>query len=383
MKSLFQAGRPVLGTKLIGREEILKKIINYLISGQSVVLIAPRRFGKTSIVIEVLNRLKSKGLFTAYIDIFATPGKRILSEQITESILSNKKLHKAFANFRKNISSMMQQVEFKQTIEDFEFILSFADKNQDELTLLTNSLEFIENFAIKHNKHLICGFDEFGDIEKLNGKEIIKLFRSKIQLQKNTSYIFSGSQESVMEKIFITSKSPFYRFAKIIQINEIQPQIFVKYISKEFDKININISDKALTILMKFTNGHPYYTQLVCQHLEYSVIGAKINNIDRNNMLAAIDDAFWSEINYIEKLWDELSTGREQTQVLLNIAERKQSVYSSLDLNKLNVSRALRKLRSKGIIRKENQYNILVDPMLKYFIRKDILKWDMNQCLEK
>ena len=59
MKSLFQAGRPVLGEKLIGREEILEKIIRLLISGQSVVLIAPRRFGKTSVVLEVLNRIKA------------------------------------------------------------------------------------------------------------------------------------------------------------------------------------------------------------------------------------------------------------------------------------------------------------------------------------
>lgn len=382
MKTLFQAGRPVLGTKLIGREEILEKIINYLISGQSIVLLAPRRFGKTSILIEVLNRTKSKGLFTAYIDVFSTPGKRILSEQITESVLSNKKLQKAFSNFRKNFSSMMQQIEFKQTIEDFEFILNFADKTHDELTLLTYSLDFIDNFANKHKKQIICGFDEFGDIEKLDGEEIIKLFRSKIQLQKNSSYIFSGSQESVMEKIFITSKSPFYRFAKIIQIGEIRSEIFMNYIRNEFAKIKVNINDEALKVLMKFTRGHPYYTQLICQQLEYSLVGTNKKNICGNDMLSVIDEAFWSEINYIEKIWDELSTGREQTQVLISIAEKNQSLYSSLDLNKLNVSRALRKLKSKGIIRKENQYYVLVDPMLKYFIRKDILKWDINQRLE-
>ena len=381
MKSLFQAGRPVLGEKLIGREEILEKIIRLLISSQSVVLIAPRRFGKTSIVLEVLNRLRVQGLFTAYIDIFATPGKRILSEQITESVLSNKKLQKAFSNFRKSFSSMMQQVEFKQIIEDFEFILNFAEKNQDELTLLSNSITFIEEFAIKYNRQIICGFDEFGDIEKLNGEEIVKLFRSKIQLQQQASYIFSGSQESVMEKIFITSKSPFYRFAQVIQINEIQPDIFKSYIKEEFHKISVNISDDALGHLMKFSKGHPYYTQLICKHLEYFVISAQKSNIDVANVNEAIEDAFWSEINYIEKLWEELSAGREQTQVLIAIAKGTPSIYKSLDLNQLNVSRALRKLKLKGVIRKEKQYNFLVDPMLKYFIRKDILKWDTRECV--
>ncbi|MCD4791456.1 MAG: hypothetical protein K8R37_15785 [Bacteroidales bacterium] len=381
MKSLFQAGRPVLGERLIGREEILEKIIRLLISGQSIVLIAPRRFGKTSIVLEVLNRIKVQGLFTAYIDIFATPIKRILSEQITESVLSNKKLHKAFSNFRKSFSSMMQQVEFKQTIEDFEFILNFAEKNQDELTLLTNSIDFIEEFAVKYSKQIVCGFDEFGDIEKLNGEEIVKLFRSKIQLQQQSSYIFSGSQESVMNKIFITSKSPFYRFAQVIQINEIHPDIFISYIKEEFQKISVNISDDALGRLMKFSKGHPYYTQLICKQLEYFIISTKKSNIDVANVNEAIENAFWSEINYIEKLWEELSVGREQTQVLISIAKGTPSIYKSLDLNQLNVSRAIRKLKTKGIIRKEKQLYCLIDPMLKYFIRKDILKWDTLECV--
>ena len=381
MKSLFQAGRPVLGEKLIGREEILEKIIRLLISGQSVVLIAPRRFGKTSIVLEVLNRIKAQGLFTAYIDIFATPTKRILSEQITGSVLSNKKLHEAFSNFRKSFSSLMQQVEFKQTIEDFEFILNFAEKNQDELTLLTNSIDFIEEFADKYSTQIICGFDEFGDIEKLNGEEIVKLFRSKIQLQQQASYIFSGSQESVMNKIFITSKSPFYRFAQVIQINEINPDIFKKYIREEFQKISVSISDDALDRLMKFSKGHPYYTQLICKHLEYFIIFSQKSNIDIINVNEAIEDAFWSEINYIEKLWEELSAGREQTQVLISIAKDTPSIYKSLDLNQLNVSRALRKLKTKGVIRKEKQLYCLIDPMLKYFIRKDILKWDTPECV--
>ena len=381
MESLFQAGRPVIGNKLIGREEIMKEIIHFLVSGQSIVLIAPRRFGKTSVLLEVLKRLKDMDFFTSYVDIFATPEKRILAQQITETTLFNKKLHKAFSDFRKNFSSLMHQVEFKQAVEDFEFILKFAEKNQDELELLSESLDFIENFASKYKKQIVCGFDEFGDIEKLNGGEIVKLFRAKIQLQKRSVYIFSGSQESVMDKIFITSNAPFYRFARVIQINEIESEIFSKYILKKFDEINIDIQEKALQVLLNFTKGHPYYTQLICKQLEFKFFGTDKNVVDEREMIHAIDDAFWSEINYIEKLWEELSVSREQVKILMAIAQGTVSLYNSLDLNKLNVSRALRNLKSKGIIKKENKKNLLVDPMLKYFIRKDIFKWDSRKCI--
>jgi len=381
LESLFQAGRPVMGNKLIGREEILKEIIHYLNSGQSVVLIAPRRFGKTSVVLEVLNRFKKNDLFSAYVDIFAAPEKRMFAEQITEAVLSNKKLHKAFSEFRKSFSSLMHQMEFKQAVEDFEFILKFADKNQDELNLLSESIDFIEEFAAKYKKQIICGFDEFGDIEKLNGDEIVKLFRAKIQLQQQTAYIFSGSQESVMERIFITTKSPFYRFARVIHINEINPGIFKKYIRKEFEKIDIYIQESALNILLGFTKGHPYYTQLICKQLEFKLVGTNKNKITDRGIIDAIDEAYWSEINYIEKLWEELSRAREQVNILIAIAQGTPSLYKSLDLNKLNVSRALRKLKSKGLIKKEDKINVLVDPMLRYFIRKEIFKWDSSQSI--
>ena len=389
MKSLFQAGRPVVGEKLIGREQAIKQIISFLVGGQSVVLMAPRRFGKTSILLEVLNRVKSQGLFTAYIDIFATPTKRILAEQITESVLANRKLDKVFSNFRKSISSILKQVEFKQAIEDFEFILDFAETKQDESVLLSESIDFIERFSIKYNQQIVCGFDEFGDIEKLDGLEIVKLFRSKLQLQQNTSFLFSGSHESVMNQIFITSKSPFYRFARIINVKEISPDIFKNYIKNEFSRIDVKINPESLNSIIEFTGGQPYYTQLVCRQLEYLVTTnfAKSSSgiskqISINDVNTAIEEAFWAEINYIEKLWEELSVSREQTQVLISIVRGVDSVYRSLNLNQVNVSRALRNLKLKGVIKREGKNYRLIDPMLKYFICRDILKLDKAECIK-
>ena len=51
----FQEGKPVTGNRLVGREEIIDQVLHLALSGQSVVLIAPRHFGKTSILLEVIN----------------------------------------------------------------------------------------------------------------------------------------------------------------------------------------------------------------------------------------------------------------------------------------------------------------------------------------
>ena len=50
------AGKPVTGEHLIGRREEITAINQYLDLGQSVVLIAPRRYGKTSLLLETLKQ---------------------------------------------------------------------------------------------------------------------------------------------------------------------------------------------------------------------------------------------------------------------------------------------------------------------------------------
>ena len=81
--SELNVGNPVSGKDFIGREEEIKYITELLLLGQSVVLIAPRRYGKTSLVLEVLEKLKSQERYSAFIDIFSITTLEMLPVQIT------------------------------------------------------------------------------------------------------------------------------------------------------------------------------------------------------------------------------------------------------------------------------------------------------------
>jgi AAA+ ATPase superfamily predicted ATPase len=375
----FLTGKPVTGDQLIGRDLILDQIENLVLSGQSVVLIAPRRFGKSSILLETLNRLKSKNVYQGYIDIFSTPTKRILSEKITETVLSNKSLDSAFHKLKTNIKEILKQIELKQSIEDFEFILDFADKQSDADILLSKAIDFINDFSVKNNQKIVFGLDEFGDLQKLNGKEIIKLFRSKLQVQSNSSYIFSGSYESVMNELFVSSKSPFYRFARIIKLDMIPHEDFSVYINKVFKKININIEIDAIRKILSFTNGHPYYTQLVCQQIQLNHKPG--NPVKKKDIYNYIEESMIAELSYIEILWTELTRSKENIEVLLSLSMDETSIYSSQDRRKINVARVLSRLKNRGIIHKKGKGYILTDPLLKYWIKRTILEMDKTECV--
>jgi len=372
MEKFIQVGKPVTGKQLIGREKEIEEIIRLLNQGQSIVLIAPRRFGKTSLLLEILIRMKKSGSYTSYVDVFSTPSHNILAEQITESVLANKKLGKIFRKLKNNVVEMFKNLQLRQEIEGFEFLLGFAQKNVDPWKILSESIDFVDQFSLKNNKIIIFGFDEFGDIKKLNGSKIIKLFRSKIQFQKNSIYIFSGSYESVMNSLFVSEKAPFYRMTRIINLSYINKKSFFTYLKNRLEESGINFSDDFIHSILTFTKGHPYYTQLILQHI---IISSSLNRLKVPPDLRLIqDELLIIEKNFLEKSWDELSYSSELRQLLLVLARGKETLYTTLDPRKINISRTLINLKGKGVIYKEKNKYYFTDPLLEYWIKRKILR---------
>ena len=252
-------------SELVDRESEIREITQLLRIGQNIILVAPRKYGKTSLILEILNRMRLEGYFTGMVDLFGILTKRQLSEKIVDTVLLNKRIKHSIKLIKENIVKAMKMVELKQTIQDFEFIVGFSNYQIDEDSLFDSSLDFPEEFAKKHKKHLILAFDEFGDIFKLNGEPMMKKLRSKFQLHKNVTYIFSGSQESLMKELFTESKSAFFRFGRVFHLAELPRNDFREYIIKSFEKEKINITYPIAEEILDRTNCHPYYTQLLSQ----------------------------------------------------------------------------------------------------------------------
>jgi hypothetical protein len=369
MAHSLQVGKPVTGIDFIGRTKEIAELCNLLRNGQSVVLIAPRRFGKTSLVFKILELLQNEGELTAYLDIFTTRDITRLSEQLTSKILENKKLDNIIQLVKKNLSELIKNVEFRSTIEEFDFVLKYAKPESDPWELLENSIDFADKFSLKYQKQLIIGLDEFGDIEKLGGTDVAKMLRAKMQTQKNVSYIFSGSYESVMDQLFTTAKSPFYRFARIVHIGCIDPKTYKKYYTSKLNQSGIKVNNPLIDKLLDFTGGHPYYSSLVLQHL---LLVAELPNDTQKAYNLILTLLLDSEKGYLEKLWEDISGSREQRTVLLALAESLKP-YSAIDVKLINISRTIHALLNKGLILKTNKGYVFSDPLFQIWIRKEVL----------
>lgn len=368
---IIQAGKPVTGKHFIGREEEVRTISHLLGMGQSVVLTAPRRFGKTSLILEILRKIKSDNVYTAYVDVFSSPSLELLSAQIIEAVLKNHKLDKIFTKSRRSALAMMKNVKLKATIEDFEFILGFTDNRINEWGLLQDSIRFIDRFASKHKKSMICVFDEFGDIDKLDGDRIMKLFRSLIQTHSNVSYVFSGSYESVMNSIFVKKNSPFFRFARIIKLDFIAREKFIPYYRKTLESYHVPMTSTSIGSVLDMTEGHPYYSQLALQTIivQYLLSG-KVPDLD-----SLQETLLHEERGYLEKTWEDIASSKENLKVLLALAQSGEKIYSKMQGEGINVSRGLSNLVNKGIILKpEDGTYKFSDPLFRIWLLKNMVR---------
>ena len=370
----FQVGKPVTGRDFIGREDELKLILQLLSQGQSIVLIAPRRYGKTSIVSEVLRRMDNRGFYTMYVDLFSNPAMEGLAADITREVLSNKRLDKAFSSFLKNIKEAAKNVNFRAQVNEFDFILNFNDRHSEPVELLSQSIDFIEQFPKKNKKEMIAAFDEFGDLAKYGSDKIVKLFRAKMQTHKHATYVFAGSYESVMNELFVSPKSPFYRFARIIQVRGIDTQTFSNHIIDRLRQNKQSITEQALIAWLDFTRGHPYYTQLMLQQLLLFYEKHKV--IDVKQIHDIKEDLLLVEQNYLEKTWEDLTRVKEFIPVLLLLAGKSPSLYAAASKHPVavNTSRAFRKLVFNGTLYRDTSGYIFNDPLLEYWIARNLIR---------
>ena len=65
-------------------------------------------------------------------------------------------------------------------------------------------------------KGWIVVFDEFQDVERLNGESFEKELRSVIQHHKKIGYVFMGSQRHLLLNMFSRKNRALYNFGKLV-----------------------------------------------------------------------------------------------------------------------------------------------------------------------
>jgi hypothetical protein len=230
MENPFKYGGIVRGPYFADRKIELAELAREMENLNRVFLVSPRRYGKTCLLANLLDRIERQNYAVAYLDLNAYPELRSLAAaytQLTSRALesSTDKLLKIFAG--------LQRLRPKVSVGPDGALsgsLEVAMGEKDGLPALLEGMRHAEALAKKTKRKLIVVIDEFSDLEKYNGRSVEKALRAEIQQQANIGYIFSGSEESVMLSMVRDRKRAFFKLGRIMELGPIGRKEYIDFI---------------------------------------------------------------------------------------------------------------------------------------------------------
>lgn len=385
MKSMFTDYFPAKLAKaprFCNRLKERELLANNIQRGRHTVLVSPRRYGKSSLVNQVMIDMR---VACASIDLFlAHDGKAItrrildgVSNVISQIMLPSQKTLGVIQGFFSR---------FKITIEAGGFGLQFAPDMAgfDPVEQIFTSLKSLDQLAESQKKKILIFIDEFQDITSAdNSKAIQGAIRHVAQDSSSLVFIFSGSNRHLLLELFDDKNKPLYMICDKMFLDRMSSVDYDSYIQDAAKgKWGKSIPSEVLYKILELTELHPFYVNLL------------------GNELWKGDAPYVKEIAEVLQAWTVCYEVEERRLIteLDNLTSNQQDVLKSLaqapvdepssrkfldavGLSLSSVRACMKSLLEKDMVYrvkkedinipsfKEGQYRVL-DPLLAYALRK-------------
>ena len=348
MVNPFKFGTVVENSFFTDRQNELQHIKSVLNSENHLILISPRRFGKTSLVVKALRESNRKHIMLNLQSVVSTEdfAARLLKEIF--KIYKFEKVKHFIKNFRivPTISlnpmtdgvdvSIMPMVDNRVLIEDVFALLQAIASEEDRLIVV---------------------LDEFQEIKSID-KNLDRPLRSIMQLHKNINYLFLGSQESMMREIFEKKKSPFFHFGQLLHLDKIPYDDFKLYLLERLSFVDN--ADEICNEILAFTKCHPYYTQQLASQVWEIGRKGEMDNIVNEAIARLLE---FHDLNF-ERIW--LNFNNTDKRILMWLANNNKP-YALMGIAQSTISSSLKRMLKDGYVIKTAEYEV-EDPFFRNWI---------------
>lgn len=361
---MFKFGSPVKGTDFIDRTNHIPLFKSYLDNNQHVMIKAPRRFGKTSLVKHIFEYQGDYKFI--YIDIKRATTLKTLSNQILDKAYSFVGIENFVRQSKEAIITLSKSIRNIKLESIGEVSLELMQNDIDEVEFFLHSLDTAQKIATKKGINIKFVMDEFQDIIYLSKDNILDKLRSVIQHHENITYVFLGSIESIMTKIFQYKSSPFFHFAAVMHLDGLDVDELLEYVQEVFESEKIVYEKHSIKEMLEFLQGHPDYSIKVLSYL-YLRTGRTDEKINDELCLKALQEVIISTRPYLDELIAKTKLKKNLYEVLVAIANKTPLTLPSSTLYNAHVA-----LEEMGLIKNiaRGEYRI-IDVFLEVLLKQD------------
>ncbi len=294
------------------REKEVEELTADGINGQDVVVFAPRRIGKSSLVGAAMTELVAADVLVADVDLWKIPNKEKLAEALAAAIYGDiattldRAIERALAPFRGLRITPTISIDPETGAVNFRFSAESSQADID--ATLERLLELPAELAAERGRSAVLVIDEFQDIARID-KSLTRVMRSVFQQQPEVGHIYLGSKRHLMEQIFNDPNEPFWRSAKQMELGPIPSDPFAEFIAKRFGDTGKKIDAQIVRGVLETTGGHPYATQRFCYEIwQRTDPGETATDVELG---LAFEAVLIGEDGYLTLTWEDSSKAQQ------------------------------------------------------------------------
>ena len=221
-------------------------MISTLHNERNITLVAPRRMGKTGLIHHVFHQMEEQyeGVKCFYLDIFAT----------------------------KNLEQMVQLMASE--------IIGKLDLKPSEGR---ESLKRIFEYLKQSGKRCYIAIDEFQQILSYPEDGVEAMIRSYIQFLPNVYFVFSGSQQHMMQEMFLSANRPFFQSSLVLSLPCIEESVYREFANRLLSSQHRVIDESVFSYIYQQSGSVTWYVQAILhgiyEHGSYGITKSLVDEV--------------------------------------------------------------------------------------------------------
>lgn len=371
MNKSFVYGISVKGNNFTDRVKETQRLKMNFENGQNVILISPRRMGKTSLVRHVQDVVDSAIVQTVYIDIYDCRSEYDFYNKFATAIMKQtaNKMEMVLENIKQFLVRLTPKISFQpDPVSDYSISLGITPKDYSPEEILA----LPEQVALKIGKHIVICIDEFQQIGEWNDSLIVqKRMRGVWQHQEHVSYCLFGSKQHMMTNLFQNKRMPFYQFGEPNYLQPISTADWTPFIQSKFQEKGLEISEHYVARICEIVQNQSSYVQQLAWNVmlnTHEIVTDIEIDLGVNDLLAQSTPLFMEQMN-------SLST--YQLNFLHAIIDGQHNQFTSQEVlkkynlgTKSNIQKIQKVLIEKDFIEKRIDGVYISDPILQLWLQQ-------------
>ena len=269
--NISKLNNPFVISKLIpeeyfcDRNEETSFLVRQIENGRNVVLVSPRRMGKTGLIHHLFQQQEIADKYhTFFIDLYPASTLQemcyIFSKGVFERLKSKKTQH--WEAFFQTIKSLRPGFKIDPITGEPSFVLGIGAIENPETTL-----EEIFSYLESADRPCLVALDEFQQIAEFQEKRVEALLRGLIQRCSNTTFIFSGSKQHTISQMFHSKSKPFYQSAQSMDLRPIDLEVYTDFACGLFSRYEKGLDRDVVSQVYGQFEGTTWYLQMMMNEL--------------------------------------------------------------------------------------------------------------------